>query len=149
MMALPTAGPAGMDAPAGPVSQVTRAWGEHVARQLRGRLGHDLTTQPAPVYGSPEWHALDPQHPLRFVALLNAAEFWRHDVEDLPRRVEAELAAARWAADRVEAERFAEQAAWVRRTAGTPTHDELERLRAQITRPTGYSPRPWPAGQTA
>lgn len=133
----------------GPVSRNTRVWIEALAARVRGRLAADERDTAAPAYGSQQWHALPAAHPLRFVALFNAAEAWRHEQDDLPRQLEADLSAARWARERIEAEQFAELAAWVRRTAGSPTHDELLRRRSVPTRPAGYQPRPWHTGETA
>jgi Protein of unknown function (DUF2742) len=66
---------------------VTRA--EYVDRLLDlGRSCGEL-----PVYGSPEWDALDPLDPRRFASVVRAAECWRLDGTDdnIRIRLRAEL----------------------------------------------------------
>jgi hypothetical protein len=63
-----------------------------------------------PVYGSPEWLALDDQDPRKVAAVVAAAECWAQEGDDLEDRLRRELA-ARW-----HAEKQAEDAEYVAAT---------------------------------
>jgi hypothetical protein len=80
---------------------------------------------PVPRYGSPEWHALPETDRRRVAAVVVAAECWAQQLDFLEPRLRAEVAAGRAEHERIEAERFAEMAAGVRRLALVPTMAEL------------------------
>lgn len=101
-----------------------RAWAAAYIQDARTR-GH------APRYGTTEWHNLTPTDPLRWAAVIIAAECWASDGDNLSERLAIEITEARYV-DQQEADWFAAVAADVRRTAGQHSHAELLHRRGVI-----------------
>lgn len=91
---------------------------------------------PIPIYGSPDWHALEPADPRRFAAAVAAAECWRQDGLDhnIAQRLTQELYDADTllrARLRLASWDVADTTDW---TAGfRPSHTELARRRQEVT----------------
>ncbi len=85
------------------------------------------------VYGDDMWCRLPQDHPARIAAVVVAAECHAQDGDDLPRRLRAELDAARAAEQQREAEDFAVVAATVRGRAGQVPHAVLAERRGDIS----------------
>ncbi|MFI8944793.1 hypothetical protein [Streptomyces syringium] len=97
-----------------------------------------------PPYGSPEWLRLPPAHPLRFAAVIEAAELWRHHAateERLARLAEDDPDS--WHAE-VTAEANAEARRMADQLLRTRTAAELEAARIhRPVRPLRATPG-WP-----
>ena len=87
-----------------------------------------------PLYDSVAWHALEPDDPRRWAAVVRAAAAWRHEgrLDQIERRLQEELARV----DQLVLERvrsashdIAGALDW-NALASEPTHDELARRRA-------------------
>ena len=109
--------------------------GEAIRRRREFVAAHVRDAQArgqVPTFGSPDWHALPYSSPLRWAAVLIAAEAWAVDGDDIPARMRAELVTEQAVAEQLHAEAFAELAAKVRALASTPTVAELRRRRAEV-----------------
>lgn len=124
----------------------TRQWAAERARRLRAQLGTDLASAEIPLYGSRDWHRLPDNDPRRWLALLAAAEAWRHDSDPhtIAARVDVELEAARRADDR-DHESWRDVAQRVRHLARVPSHQDLVDRREQPTGDRTVTDSPgWP-----
>lgn len=117
------------------MSAAPEQWARFLIRRGRECNGD----APLPAYGSPAWSSA-PQA-VKVAATVVAAECWRRSGE--PEVIRAEVQDRRAAAEKIAGEEFAAMAAKVRRTASTPTHDELMRRRVQAgaVRPGDYPGR--------
>lgn len=91
------------------------------------------TSGTIPRYGTPQWHALAPTSPLRWAAVVIAAECWAVDGDDIPGRMRRELANQAAADAVLDAEEFAAMAAGVRARASLPSYAELQHRRGELT----------------
>lgn len=112
---------------------LTRIWAVERARRLRQQLG-DQRAAEVPLYGGRDWHQLPPNDPRRWLALIAAAEAWRHDGDPhvIAARLDLEFAAQQ-RADRADWAAVREQ---MTRVGKMQTPDELAARRAQL--PANY-----------
>lgn len=83
-----------------------------------------------PAYGGRDWHRLPENDPRRWLALLAAAEAWRHDSDPhvIAARLDLEVEASRAADDR-DHDLWRDVAGRVRHLARVPDFAELQRRR--------------------
>lgn len=86
-----------------------------------------------PTYGTPGWHRLPYDSPLRWAAVLIAAECWARDGDNLPARLAQDLAQESSVDAQRNAEGFADLASRIRVLARTPTHAALQHRRGETT----------------
>lgn len=122
--------------------------GEYVNRLLTLGWRHGQL----PIYGSPEWEALDNADPRRFASVVRAAEAWRRDGTDQAVRehTEHQLFLAEQAGEQIAMSRL-RQLSWdlSEATDWANMADSIDRARrAHTTRDAGYqqpqrTPDPW------
>ena len=109
-----------------PSERVTLAWARSLIRA--GSRG-----DPPPRFGSREWLALPDRDRRKVAAVVMAAVCWWDESRPsrLVERTEQELEARRVVDQRLDEEEFTRLAARVRGVANSPTHEELQRRRAE------------------
>lgn len=88
---------------------------------------------PIPPFGSDAWHRLPYASPLRWAAVLIAAEGAARDADNLEANLRAELDGTRRAAEADEAQQWAAMICRFQATAGGPTRVEILERRGEIT----------------